>query len=85
MQCAYQLALLYCDEGRWEDAERWLDYGREVPVPDYFRREAVLGLAARARLAAHRGEPAEAAALARGAVENAERGDLPQQSQRSPG
>ena len=63
---AYQLALLYCDDGRWDDAER---------VPRLRPRRAragatsssrrVLGLAGRARLAAHRGELAEALTLAR--------------------
>src|SRR5262249_32622501 len=72
MQAASQLALLYCDEGRWDDAERCLAYGRDVPVPTYFRREAVVGLAARARLAAHRGELAEAVTLAERAVELAD-------------
>ena len=73
---AYQLALLYCDEGRWEDAERCLAYGRDVPVPAYFRHEAVLGLAARARLAAHRGRLAEAVRSRERAVELAERSDM---------
>jgi tetratricopeptide (TPR) repeat protein len=76
MQAAYHLALLYCDEGRWDAAERCLAYGRDVPVPTYFRREAVVGLAARARLAAHRGELAEAVTLAQRAVELAELSDL---------
>ena len=76
MRAAYQLALLYCDEGRWEDAARCLDYGRDVPVPNYFRHEAVLGLAARGRLAAHRGALAEALTLAQRAVELAERTDM---------
>jgi ATP/maltotriose-dependent transcriptional regulator MalT len=76
MAYAYRLGLLYCDDGRWEDAERCLDYGSEVPVPPFFREGAVLGLAARARLAAHSGELAEALTLARHAVELAERSDM---------
>src|SRR5262249_51217582 len=76
MQLAYELALLYCDEGRWGDAERCLDYGSGVPVPTYFKLEAVRGLAARARLAAHHGRPAEAVRLAQCAVQLAELGDM---------
>jgi hypothetical protein len=76
MMYAYRLALLYCDDSRWEDAGRCLDYGSEVPVPPFFREEAVLGLAARARMAAHSGELAEALTLARRAVEFAERSDM---------
>jgi DNA-binding SARP family transcriptional activator len=59
MQAACQLALVYCDEGRWDDAAKCLAYGSEVPEPAFFRPEAVLRLAARARLAAHRGKTAD--------------------------
>jgi len=76
MTPAYHLALLYCDQGRWDDAGRCLEYGRDVPVPAYFRREAVLALAARARLTAHRGDPAEALGLAQHAVELADQSDM---------
>jgi predicted ATPase len=69
MGSAYQLALLYCDEGWWDDAERCLEYGQEIPVPVSYRAEAVLGLAARARVAAHRGDLDEALSLARRGVE----------------
>jgi tetratricopeptide (TPR) repeat protein len=69
MASAYRLALMYCDDGRWDDAEHWLTYGSEVPVPAYFLLEAVIGLAARARVAAHRGAPGDAVTLARRAVE----------------
>src|SRR5207302_7585616 len=75
MIVAYQLAHFYCDDGRWDEAEGCLAYGREVPVPAYFLHEAVLGLAARGRLAAHRGELAEALALAQRGVELAELSD----------
>jgi DNA-binding SARP family transcriptional activator len=75
MLAAYRLALFYCDEGRWEEADGLLEYGREVPVPQHFLAEAVLGLAARARVAAHHGEVAGARALAQRAVELANQSD----------
>ena len=56
MQSAYLLALLYCDDGRWDDAEQCLAYGAEVPEPVFFLLETLLGLVGRARLMAHRGE-----------------------------
>jgi DNA-binding SARP family transcriptional activator/tetratricopeptide (TPR) repeat protein len=76
MDAAYQLAFLCCDEGRWDDAERCLTYGSEVPVPAYFLHEAVLGLAGRARLAAHHGRLVEAVTLAQRGLELAERSDM---------
>jgi ATP/maltotriose-dependent transcriptional regulator MalT len=75
MASAYRLALMYCDDGRWDDAERSLAYGSEVPTPNYFLIEAVTGLAARARVAAHRGALADAMPLARRAVELVEVSD----------
>jgi tetratricopeptide (TPR) repeat protein len=75
MQSAYLLAHLCCDEGRWDDAERCLAYGAEVPEPDHFVSETVLSLSARARLAAHDGELAGALVLARRGVERADRSD----------
>jgi tetratricopeptide (TPR) repeat protein len=71
----HRLALLYCDEGRWQEAERCLEYGQEIPMPVSFRVEAVLGLAARARVAAHRGDLNEALSLARRGVELAGESD----------
>jgi DNA-binding SARP family transcriptional activator len=76
MLFAYLLALLRCDQSRWDDAERLLEYGREAPEPASYRLEAVLRLAVRARLAAHRGEPGEAVALAERAVGLAEQSDM---------
>ena len=76
MQAAYELAHLYCDDGRWDDAERCLAYGRDFPEPTHYRRESVLGLAGRARLAAHRGGLVQAEQLARRGVELAERSDM---------
>jgi DNA-binding SARP family transcriptional activator len=76
MQAACDLAILYCDEGRWDEAADMLVYGREVPEPMFFRGEAVSRLAVRARLAAHSGEHGEALALAERAVERSEKTDL---------
>jgi len=75
MASAYYVALLYCDDGCWDDAERCLDYGRDVPVARSFRTGLARGLAARARVAAHRGDPVEAVGLARRGVELADQSD----------
>ena len=75
MRAASRLALLYCDEGRFDDAAECLAYGRELPEPTVFRHLAnALHIAGRARLAAHRGEHAEALRLGRLAVDLAENG-----------
>jgi tetratricopeptide (TPR) repeat protein len=66
------LAMLCCDRERWEDAERWL---RATPPPRRDTPGLGLWFAARARLALHRGELAEAVALARRAVGIDERTD----------
>lgn len=76
MQAAYELAHLYCDDGRWDDAERCLAYGRDFPEPTHYRRESVLGLAGRARLAARQGALAQAEQLVRRAIELADRSDM---------
>ena len=75
MSAAYDLAQLYCDEGRWEDAERCLDYGRDVPEIKS-HTVAARPFAVSARVAAHRGEHAQALELAQRAVELAEPSDL---------
>ncbi len=75
MHGAYRLALLRCDAGRWDEAERCLEYAAEVPVPPYYTAESAFGLAARGRLAAHQGRLDGAIALARAAVELADRSD----------
>jgi tetratricopeptide (TPR) repeat protein len=75
MISAYQLALLYCDEGRWDEAERCLEYGQEMPVSVFYRAQSVVGLAARARVAAHRGDLDEALSLARRGVQLFGNGD----------
>jgi tetratricopeptide (TPR) repeat protein len=59
---AGQLALFYCDDGRWDDAEACL-----AAYPGYPR--GPWGDMAEARLKAHRGEYDQALALARSIVE----------------
>ncbi len=76
MQAAYELAHLYGDDGRWDDAERCLAYGLDFPEPIRYRRETVLGLAGRARLAAYQGALADAKRLARHGVELADQSDM---------
>ena len=66
MQAAHALAHLYCDDGRWDDAEECLAYHRDLPVPIHMIASRLAG---EARVAAHRGELAEAAAQAQRAVE----------------
>jgi DNA-binding SARP family transcriptional activator/tetratricopeptide (TPR) repeat protein len=68
LQAASHLAVLCCDQGRWDDAARWTEYGRDVPVPDHFHKWAVLNLAARSRIAAHNGDLDRALDLGRRAV-----------------
>jgi tetratricopeptide (TPR) repeat protein len=75
MSAAFELAHFYCDEGRWEDAERCLDYGRDV-LEIKSLIVAVGRFAASARVAAHRGEHAQALELAQRGVGLAERSDL---------
>ena len=76
LQAAHRLALMYCNDGRWADAERCLAYGRAFPEPTHFTQAHALGLAGRARVSAHRGEFAEALALARRGVEVADLSDM---------
>jgi tetratricopeptide (TPR) repeat protein len=76
IQAAHQLAHLYCDQDRWDEAEHCLDYGRDVPIHDSFLHESVLRLAVKARVEAHHGRIAEATALARRATSMADRSDF---------
>jgi tetratricopeptide (TPR) repeat protein len=76
MEAAARLAHLYCNDGRWDDAERCLEYGAEVPLPDAFRVWAALRLPARARVEAQDGDLERAYALAKRGVELAESGDM---------
>jgi DNA-binding SARP family transcriptional activator len=74
---AARLALIYCDQGRWQEAAGALVYGEEVDrmPPVYGKVYSFIRLAARARVAAHRGEFSDAVELAQAAVEVAERTD----------
>ncbi|MDX6486140.1 MAG: hypothetical protein QOF43_1293 [Gaiellaceae bacterium] len=71
---ATMLALLCCDAGEWDDAERWLAHTEEFPVP-VASPPGMLGPAVAARIAAHRGELDEALEAANHAVELADRTD----------
>jgi DNA-binding SARP family transcriptional activator len=75
LQFAARLALLYCDQDRWEEAAGYLSYGREVddgPIA-YGKVYTYVRFAARARVAAHLGRHAEAIELARTALEIVDR------------
>jgi tetratricopeptide (TPR) repeat protein len=65
----YSLANLYCDEGRWDEAEERMARYRHVDSGGNVRRQV------EARLAAHRGEHEQALELARDLVERTRRGD----------
>jgi tetratricopeptide (TPR) repeat protein len=67
---AADLARFYCDDGRWEEAADLLAYNGDVAHPWHLTPDIV-----RARLAAHRGEHAEALTLIEHVVERAERGE----------
>ena len=76
IDAAFELASFYCDERRWEDAERVLSDVRAIRLSG----ESIstqLALAAEARLAAHRGDLAEAVTLAERAVALADTKDRP--------
>jgi tetratricopeptide (TPR) repeat protein len=75
MTAAYLLANLYCDDGRWDEAEECLAFHGDASVledapPGAYR------FAGAARIAAHRGELAAASTLARTAVEIAAGTDM---------
>jgi class 3 adenylate cyclase/tetratricopeptide (TPR) repeat protein len=63
---AYELALLYCDDGRWDDAANCLAFHGDVAFDQ--QSHAANRLAAKARLEAHRGELSEAVTHAKQAV-----------------
>ena len=74
----HDLARLCCDDGRWDEAERWLSvYGavhdkRETGQLEYWYGTRIV---VQARIAAHRGDSAEAIGLAQHAVARFERSD----------
>jgi DNA-binding SARP family transcriptional activator len=70
MHASATLALLCCDQNRWEEAAEYLSYGEEVDrsPPPYGKVYAFKRLSARARLAAHAGSHADAVGLAQAAV-----------------
>jgi hypothetical protein len=76
MLAAGELAHLLCSEGRWDEAEALLVYGSDVPEPSFYRKEAVVRLAVRGRIALHRGDLEGATDLAVRAVELGEQTDL---------
>jgi tetratricopeptide (TPR) repeat protein len=75
MHAAYRLAYLYCDEGRWDDAEEYLAFCSGFPALED-ATVASYRPAAAARLAAHRGDFVSATALADQAVEAADATDM---------
>jgi DNA-binding SARP family transcriptional activator len=75
LRAAALLALMYADQGRWDEAAACAAYGAELPPPAHFRPAVVLQLAAEARIAGHGGDHAGAAAKAQAAIDLAERSD----------
>jgi DNA-binding SARP family transcriptional activator len=77
LRAAAILALLYEDQGRWDEAAEYLSYGQEIDLvePAKGKIYAPLRLAARARLAAHRGDPGEGLELALQGVRLGERNE----------
>lgn len=75
LRVAADLALLRCDQSRWDEAADILAYGEEVDgaEPVQGKVYSFWRFAARGRLAAHRGKLAEALVLVRHAVDAAER------------
>jgi DNA-binding SARP family transcriptional activator len=75
LRIASQLALLLCDQGRWQEATEYLAYGEHVdrPVPIQGKLYSYYRFAAKGRLAAERGDFDRALDLAGRAVEAADR------------
>lgn len=71
-----RLASLSCDQGRWDEARSWLEFGRELRIPSSFRLDSVLRLGVSARVAVHEGRVSEALELARRAVAIADLSDF---------
>ena len=80
LSAAAQLALLYADQGRWDDAATCLSYGEEgsdLPYGKVYpstrgKPYSYLRHAAQARVAAHLGDTTTALELARRAVDGVE-------------
>lgn len=70
-----ELALMGCDEGRWDEAGEYLAYGEEIdgPEPVQGKVYSFLRFAVKGKLAAQRGELERALDLARRAVVVADR------------
>jgi tetratricopeptide (TPR) repeat protein len=79
LQSSGRLALLYCDQGRWDEAADYLAYGQEVDrsPPAQGKVYVYLRLAARARVAAHLRRHTEAVELAHTALDMVERRNMP--------
>jgi tetratricopeptide (TPR) repeat protein len=77
LRIAAHLALLLCDQGRWDEAAAYLAYGEEVDGAEPIQGKIYswYRFAARGRLAAQRGELDKALELVRQAVEVADRAD----------
>jgi tetratricopeptide (TPR) repeat protein len=77
LRVAAHLALLLCDQGRWDEAAAYLAYGGDIDgaEPVQGKIYSWYRFAARGRLAAHRGELGEALELVRQAAEVADRAD----------
>jgi len=77
LRAAALLALLYENQGRWDEAAEYLGYGQEVDQrpPAKGKIYTPLRLAARARLATHEGRLSEALEIAQTAVDLFGRGE----------
>ena len=76
LQAAYRLAHLYCDAGRWDDAEECIRFHAELPWQGNYFTTIYYRLSAAARLEAHRGDLDKSLELAEQALEITERCDL---------
>ena len=83
LETAYLLAHLYCDEGRWEDAESFASIFRNAALSSrHAFWAATMRRSVEARLEAHHGRAAEALVLAEEAVAGAETLGVPNDAAR---
>lgn len=75
MRASYHLANFYCEDGRWDEAADCLAYGGSIPV-NHSTATAFYRMTGLARVAAHRGQLAEALTFAKRAIEFAEPTDV---------